>query len=627
MSRLLKRFYRLVVLASLGMAFVGCDASMQGTASRPNILLILTDDLGNNDIASWGDGQAPTPTLDSLSKRSVRFRQHYTDSTCSASRAALLTGRDPVAVGFQAAGAGLSSDLRVLPEALQGLGYRTMHLGKWHVGEALEYRQIEPGSQGFDYWLGYLNHFLMREPGPDGQHLRRRPSHTNPWLQENGQPPTQYMGNVDDVLTDKAIELIRDSGSEPWFINLWLFAPHTPYEPSPEFRQQFPDTLNGRYMAVLKQLDHNVNRLLAELKARGLEQNTIVVFASDNGGANLARDNNFPFAGKKFTYREGGVRAPMLISWAGRYEDADLLEASTLKDLYPTLIALAEGEAEEGLEGRSLKPLMDGRQQAEPAQLLWAAEDGSSGMIYGLHDLLARQTYFRGAEAVLLAEPMSPPISRNEPVMVEGRDYLSQAQIEERMVAWETRVRRVPLTWQAAGMWWPAQLKGRDLQRAPIFGGYSIGLALPAWSAQGGEQVLVDQPGVWSMRLDGTRRLLVRHSGVEMASSPLALNRSCNGLVVSFNIRPAVTTPFPTKASARTTVLLNGVMVLDSAELLSRPSDEQVLANATTIGAAADGSHPFSGVIPPPLLVGKQLSHATSGYDAQDMLAELCPEK
>lgn len=615
-----------LLLSSALVALSGCDADQEQEATkRPNILLILADDLGNNDIATWGDGQAPTPTLDRLSQQAVRFRQHYTDSTCAPSRAALLTGRDPIAVGFQPTGAGLASDLLTLPEALQGLGYRTIHLGKWHVGEALEYQQIQPGAQGFDYWLGYLNHFMLRGPGPDGEPVRQRPSHTDPWLQENGQPPKQYVGNVDDLMTDKAIELIRDAGPQPWFINLWLFAPHTPYQPSPEFRQQYPDTPAGHYLAVLKQLDHNVGRLLAVLREQGLEDDTIVVFASDNGGVNRVRDNNFPFSGKKFTYREGGVRTPMLLAWPGRYENADLLSASTLKDLYPTFIELAGGEAPGDLDGRSLGPLMEGRGQDEPAQLFWAAEDGSAGMTYGLHDLEARQTYSRDGLAELLAEPMSPPMAHARPLMQAGRSFLGEGQVEERLVAWESIARKVPLIWHRASAGKPARLEGRDLQRAPLYAGYAIGLALPAWTATTHEQVILDQPGVWSMRLDASARLLIRHSGVEIASPPLALNHACNSLVVSMSIRPAVRTPFPLAASARTSVLLNGALVLDSAQLLSRPADEEALASATAIGAAADGSSPFASEIPPPIVLSKHLLPAQPGYDADDLRAELCP--
>lgn len=288
------RFYK--VASCLGLLAILLCASCSGNdasqTARPNILLILTDDLGNNDVASWGDGIAPTPALDQLSRDSVRFRRHYTDSTCSPSRASLLTGQSATKLGFQPNGLGLSTDLPNLPRSLKQLGYRTIHLGKWHVGEALEYPQIQPGSLGFDYWLGFLNHFVLRGPGPDGQILQRKPSHIDPWLQENGQPPVQHKGYLDDLLTDKAIELIDANGEQPWFINLWLYSPHAPYQPSPEFQTQFPNTPEGRYLAVLKQLDHNVQRLLAELKARGLDDNTLVVFASDNGGTNQARDNN-----------------------------------------------------------------------------------------------------------------------------------------------------------------------------------------------------------------------------------------------------------------------------------------------------------------------------------------------
>ena len=137
-TRTLVRFLALLV------GFMLCTWTFAGEAQRPNILLILADDLGSNDIGSWGDGVAPTPTLDQLSQQSIRFRRHYTDSTCSVSRAALLTGRAPVNIGFEPDGLGLSPDLATLPRSLKAHGYTTHHIGKWHVGEGMEYPGVWP---------------------------------------------------------------------------------------------------------------------------------------------------------------------------------------------------------------------------------------------------------------------------------------------------------------------------------------------------------------------------------------------------------------------------------------------------------------------------------------------------
>lgn len=132
-------------------------------------------------------------------------------------------------------------------------------------------------------------------------------------------PPQQYQGSLDDLLTNKAIEQIVKHDQQPWFINLWLFSPHTPYQPSAEFAARFPATPEGKFLAVLAQLDNNIARILQALDQSGQADNTILVLASDNGGPSYARDKNWPLQGVKATYLEGGVRRPLLLRWPGNF--------------------------------------------------------------------------------------------------------------------------------------------------------------------------------------------------------------------------------------------------------------------------------------------------------------------
>ncbi|MDG9929175.1 MULTISPECIES: sulfatase-like hydrolase/transferase [unclassified Pseudomonas] len=602
----------------------GC--SNNNDAERPNILFILTDDLGNNDISSWGDDSAPTPSLDEFSRQSVRFRRHYTDSTCSPSRAALLTGRHPVSIGFQADGLGLSSDLETLPESLRTLGYRTAHVGKWHVGEALEYPEIQPGHHGFDYWFGMLNHFILRGPGENGEILQRQPTHVDPWLQENGAPPRQYQGYLDDLLIDKAIELMDAGEGQPWFINLWLYSPHTPYQPSPTFAQQFPDTPEGRFQAVLKQLDHNVQRLLKALEERGLAENTIVVFASDNGGPNIARDNNFPLLGKKATYTEGGVRSPLWLIWPHHYENADIVAPTHITDLYPTLLTLTGGAAPEGIMGRSLRPLLEGSSLPEPRGYYWMSDSGRLGMAYGGHLFDRASIFYRDVlggfkDGRMTAAIGAPQPSGNVP------DSLDQPQANALMKKEERKLREPSFNWQPAGNGQPAMLTGRDFQRAPVFGGFSMGFALgkPAKTPQ--VQTLLEQEGIWRLDLLADGRLLVAHGHVEQISEPLqAAHSACNSLVVSVHVKPASTFPFPGPASSRLALYWNGHVLLDSERVLQRPGSGQGLANPTYIGSGVDGARPYLGeVLGKPIVINKLLLPEQEGYGLPDLIAELCP--
>lgn len=603
----------------------GCSGNDPDQQPRPNILLILTDDLGNNDIASWGDGTAPTPTLDELSRQSVRFRRHFTDSTCSPSRAALLTVQHPVSVGFQTNGLGLSSDLETLPKSLQALGYRTAHIGKWHVGEALEYPEIHPGAQGFDYWLGMLNHFVLRGPGAEGQILRQAPTYLDPWLQENGSQPQQFKGYLDDILTEKAIDMMSE-GEQPWFINLWLFAPHTPYQPSPRFADQFPDTAEGQFQSILKHIDYNVERLLESLEQKGLTENTIVIFASDNGGPNIARDNNFPLQGKKTNYLDGGVRSPLLLHWPNNYEDREISAPSHITDIFPTLIALAGGTPPTGIMGRDLRPLMSGQTQNAPSAFYWAADGGFGNMTYG-SQLLDHSSFFyrdlfgaysTGAAKGAIATPSTE--TSTEPPLPNAADA------DALITAFERQVRTPPFAWQPGTVGHAGQLSGRDFQRAPVMGGYSLGFSLQSPTAHPVQQTLLEQQGVWRVDWLPDQRLRVLIGSEEQFSKPLnSLNRTCNKLVVSTQIEPARTHPFPGPASSRLLLYWNGQVVLDSPTVLTRPRSAAPLKNPTWIGNSADGQSPLLGQrLAKPVIINKFLLPQQEGYDLSALQAELC---
>ncbi len=595
---------------------------LQAAEIRPNILFILTDDLGNNDIASWGDGQAPTPTLDALSRQSIRFRQHYVDSTCSVSRAALLTGRVPVSIGFEPDGLGLSPDLPTLPKALKQLGYATHHIGKWHVGEGLEYPQIEPGNQGFDDWLGMMNHFVLQGPGPDGKPLGRRPTYYDPWLQENGAPPVQRKGHLDDLLTDRAIELVEHPTSgKPWFINLWLLSPHKPIQPSQNFAAKFPNTPEGKYLALLAQLDHNVARLLDALERSGQSDRTIVVLASDNGSPNENRNSNFPLIGTKATYFEGGVRAPLLVRWPGHTGNRDITIATHEMDLFPTLVALAGGKSPKGLDGRNLKPLLQNGVAPRPLELFWAADNPFKGMSYGGH-LPGKGLFYRNWGGELSSAAVTGPLLPGEQRTTEHEEF-SREQASSMIRQWELKHRPIPLVWNKPVGGKPGVLSGRDLQRAPVFGSYAFGMGLGR-ARLDHPQTLLDQSGMWKIALDEKGQIRVEHSGKSFVGRTLVLDRDCNAFVATGFIHPSATYPFPAQASAHLTVYLNGKVLLDSSDLIVRPADPKVLANPTYIGAAADGSQPFGGTIGRPVVVGKQLMPEQEGYRLADMEQAVC---
>ncbi|WP_259758187.1 sulfatase family protein [Pseudomonas sp. GCEP-101] len=599
-------------------------SNAQDQTTRPNILFILADDLGNNDIASWGDGQAPTPTLDQLSRQSLRFRQHYTDSTCSVSRAALMTGRDPVSIGFEPDGLGLSPDLETLPKSLRELGYSTHHLGKWHVGEGLEYLQIRPNHQGFDDWFGMLNHFVLQGPDVQGQLIRRKPTFNDPWLERDDGPPIQYKGHLDDLLTDRAISLI-DQGrvaGKPWFINLWLLSPHHPFEPSQTYRQQFPDTEAGRYLAVLKQLDHNVARLLDALKASGQLDNTLIVFTSDNGSPNIARDSNYPLTGTKATYFEGGVRAPLMMLWPGHANDRDVVGISRITDLYPTLIGMVDGKPPAGLTGRDLSPqLASGKPLPKVDELYWAADLMKWGMTYGGH-IPGRGLFYRNLFSQLESRPVSGPVVGAKTVLSALTPF-SKEEASSLIRRWELHARPIPLQWHPAKGTTSAYLSGRDYQRSPVFGGYSLGLGAMRTVGMG-RQVLVEQPGLWTLALE-RGRLVVTRGGSRFEGEPVHWREGCNAVVTAFNIKPVSTYPFPGKEEGQLVVYVNGKAALTADQPMPRVATVEAMAQPTYIGASSSGKDRYAGRIGRPLLVGKFLMPQQDGYALGDMDQAVCP--
>lgn len=599
-----------------------CSGNDSDQKSQPNILLILADDLGVNDIGSWGDGTAPTPTLDALSRESVRFRQFYTDSTCSVSRAALLTGRQPVNIGFEPDGLGLSPDLSTLPKTLKSLGYQTHHIGKWHVGEADEYPQTWPLKQSFDDWFGMYNHFRLRGPEPDGSWVRKPGTHINPWLHDNNMPARQYTGHLDDLLTDRAVSVIKKAApGKPWFINLWLYSPHHPFEPSETFRKQFPDTEAGRYLALLSQLDSNVARLIQALKSTGQSNNTIVIFTSDNGGFNIGRDNNWPLIGTKNTYLEGGVRVPLLIHYPHTANRHDVYASTHITDLYPTIIGMLGGKIEQEVDGLDLTALINAKGEIPERNFYWARDNKDWGMNYA-GAIRGEGGFSRDTFGALESFPITGGI-KQIPNSAVGRTF-SREEASSQIREWEMSSRLIPLNWHAPERGRAGYLSGRNFQRTPAFGSYTLGLSLFPKGGGTGRHVLIEQPGVWQVWLDEDMQLFMKHGETHFRGPKLTWGKGCNSLVVSLGISPASAHPFPTEASSIVSIYLNGSNVMHDKTLIHRPNTESLTNNPTYIGSDHKGAFPFPGEVSAPILIGKYLKPDQEGLNLQDMDNMLC---
>jgi len=351
--------------------FAFSAAGDESVSRRPNILFLLADDLGYGDLGAYGHREIRTPHLDQLARQGLRFTQFYSNgAVCTPTRAALLTGRYPQRFGAQlreglrpGSESGIPAEIRTLPELLRQAGYRTMHIGKWHIGHAQA--AFRPLLKGYDTFFGFLHPRYL----PDG--------YRDPLLQRGEETPRRHQGHLSDLLTAEAAAILRGEKEpggaprQPFFITVWFFSPHLPLMPPERWAARYADTPEGRYRALVSSLDESVGTLLQALTEAGLDEETIVVFMSDNGGhAKAHPDSNRPLRGGKNTLAEGGIRVPMIVRWPGHVpEGAHSDEFALGFDLVPTLAELA-GVAPSAIafDGRSLTALLTaGDRSAQPA--------------------------------------------------------------------------------------------------------------------------------------------------------------------------------------------------------------------------------------------------------------------
>jgi arylsulfatase A-like enzyme len=338
--------------------------------ARPNILLIVTDDVGYGDIGSYGAPDVKTPNLDRLAREGTRFSDFYAAPTCSPTRASLISGRyyqrvrieRPLgAASSPAADQGLRPTGRSLPALLKTAGYSTGLIGKWHLGYKPEF---SPNAHGFDYFYGFKSGLIdyYQHTDSDGRHD----------FYENDQP-AHPSGYSTDLFADRAVRFIDEHAGGPFFLEVAFNAAHWPFQvpdhPSvapnnARFVQPMDENTSTRadYVAVLERADQGVGKLLAALAARGLDRNTLVVFMNDNGGEWLSR--NAPLFHRKDSVWEGGVRVPAIMRWPGRIAAGRTTpQVGSVMDVTATMLAAggAAVPAEAKLEGINLLPILEGK--------------------------------------------------------------------------------------------------------------------------------------------------------------------------------------------------------------------------------------------------------------------------
>jgi arylsulfatase A len=339
-------------------------------AEKPNVVLILADDMALGDLSSLNGGLTRTPHLDRLKQNSVWFRQAYSAApVCAPARAALLTGRYPHRTGVVTLNqltypelTSLKQDEVTIADVFRTNGYRTGLIGKWHCGLRPEYH---PHKRGFDEFKGFINH-------KDIPHYDRYRLRFNDRIEQFAdQYLTDHLGHL-------AIEFIRRHQNQPFFLHLAHYAPHRPIE-APEKRIQpyldrgFSQEVATVY-AMIEILDENIGELLQELERLELSEQTIVLFASDNGPDPLVESRfNLDVRGTKYTVYEGGIRVPFLVRWKEHFSPGESQDLIHFTDVLPTLIELCELETPQRLklDGVSFASVLRGKQSRESVPRYW----------------------------------------------------------------------------------------------------------------------------------------------------------------------------------------------------------------------------------------------------------------
>ena len=416
-----------LLLAAVAMCCAALAVAAEGR--KPNILLIVADDLGYADLGFQGGEDIPTPSLDALAARGVRFSNGYVSSTwCSPTRAGLLTGR--YQQRFGATGHeytpddSLSLEETTLADRLRAAGYVTGIVGKWHLGIAPEFHPME---RGFDEFFGFLRGGHSFWPGvpviifPDRQGLGldlRTFADGRVTLDGQivrGREPVAEDAYLTDAFGREAVSFIERNASEPFFLYLSFNAPHTPMQASVDRLGRFmhiADPVRRVYNAMTLAMDEAIGAVLEQLRRSGVEEDTLVFFLSDNGGPTVHKyaynaSDNSPLRGSKGTTLEGGIRVPFVVSWPRALPSGvQYDEAAIQLDILPTALAAAgvPVDPEWRLDGVNLLPYLRGEASGRPHEALFWRSFGQMAVRSGDWKLVTYVAQMDQGE-LLLSEP------------------------------------------------------------------------------------------------------------------------------------------------------------------------------------------------------------------------------
>jgi len=354
-------------------------------AEKPNIVIIVADDLGYGDLSCYGAKDLKSPHLDALMASGLRFTNFYANCpVCSPTRAALLTGKYQELVGVPGVirtkpednWGYLSPAATMLPQALKKEGYSTAAIGKWHLGLDEE---AHPNTRGFDHFHGFLGDMM----DDYYKHLR----HGQHYMRLN-QEKVDPEGHATDIFTQWTIDYLeaetKKEAAKPFFLYLAYNAPHTPIQPPQDWlakvmaREEGIDSKRAKLVALIEHMDDGIGKVIAALKENGQWKNTLLFFVSDNGGQTNVGGNCGNLRGGKQDMYEGGIRVPACAVWPGVIKPATTGFTGITMDIFSTAIEAAGGKPLEGLDARPFLTLLrTGMQVAEKRDLFFTRREGN----------------------------------------------------------------------------------------------------------------------------------------------------------------------------------------------------------------------------------------------------------
>jgi len=449
-----------------------CSSSFVAVYSKPtdqpNLIVFFADDLGYAELGCQGNTDIPTPHIDSIAANGVRFTSGYVAGpNCSPSRAGLLTGRTPTRFGYEfnpigalneEPGFGLPASEITIAEALHDGGYTTGLIGKWHQGGTAKYH---PFRHGFDEFFGFTHegHYFVPPPYKGVTTMLRRKTlpgggkgvwtgkkgliyHTNMGYDEpdydannpivRGGQPVEEKEYLTDALTREAVDFIDRHDDKPFFLYLAYNAVHSPLQGADAYMEKFShieDMQRRIFAAMLANMDDSVGTVMKQLRKSGLEENTLVIFLSDNGGPTKElTSSNLPLRGSKGQMYEGAIRVPFVLQWKGKVPAGQVYEKPVSSfDIFGTIAANAAAvTAPKQVEGVDLMPYLTGEKKDAPHETLFWRQGGKTALRHGDWKLVRMGRKFHKGKANWELYDLSKDLSEENNLAAQKPEQLSK---------------------------------------------------------------------------------------------------------------------------------------------------------------------------------------------------------